>query len=152
VQFWDDAANAQNAMLSLAAQRSSAAFLERAGITRPVTVTFYAVGQYEFLTSGAVRPLHAFDLFRDRHSDDDRLAANWEDVLAIDAHPTHFVLLPLGRNVVEERHFPEARMRRVLLERVAPSHGGAEQLATFTNERGAPVLALYRIGPANDAR
>ncbi|MEI8257089.1 MAG: glycosyltransferase family 39 protein, partial [Deltaproteobacteria bacterium] len=150
--FWNDLANGQNAMLSLAAQRRSAEFLQRRGIVRPVTVTFYAVGQYEFLTDGAVRPLHAFNLFRDPRMDDAHLASGWRDALAIDGGETHHVLLPLGRNVVEERHFSEGSMRRVLLEQVAPSLGGSTLVATFANERGAPVLALYRVGPERPGR
>jgi hypothetical protein len=145
-RFWRDLGHAKNAMLDQRVQRDSAEYLERARI-RPITTTFYAVGQYELLTRGRVRPLHASNLFRNdrRKFSRDELLAIWRRLLAIDCRAPRYVLLPLGSNPVEQRHFDEEGIRAALLADSDTYAEGITRLESFVGRGGEPLLELYRV-------
>lgn len=140
----EDLTGARNAMFSLHTQRASAAWLAEHAVHRPIVVTFYAVGTYEILTDGAVRPVYAFPLFRNPK---DRLtvpdyAAVWRDLLAEGGDQPRFAVLPVGENPIEATHFDEPAIRKALLE-VARG----ERAAVFSNPRGEPLLEVWQVTP-----
>ena len=138
----DDIASAQNAMFDLGVQRASAAWLAAHGAQRPIVVTFYAVGTYEFLTDGLVRPVYAFP--RVRRAKDGRpepdLQATWRVLLGDGAEQTRFAVLPLGENPIEARHFDEPGIRDALLKVAS-----GERVAVFSNRRGEPTLEVWKV-------
>lgn len=139
--------HARNPMVDLHAQRAAAAFLMDRGITRPVDTTFHATAVYEQLSRGEIRPLHVFELFRDRNLSRARLSRAWAHILAVMEREPMYVLLPLGENPVESRHFDEPAIREALLEEAARGHGGAELVTSFTNRAGDPLIELYKVRP-----
>jgi hypothetical protein len=144
-----DLVGAQSAMLDIGVQRASAAWLAEHRARRPIVVTFYAVGTYELLTDGAVRPVYTYPLLRrskdGRHVPD--LVAAWRSVLAEGGEEARFAVLPLGENPIEAQHFDEPAIRDALLQ-VAQG----ERVAVFGNRRGDPLLEVWRVTPRYSRR
>jgi hypothetical protein len=136
--------HSRNAMSDLQSQRASAAWLTEHGAERPVVVTFYAVGSYEILTDGAVRPIYAFPLLRHPKT---RLtvpdyAAVWRALLAEGGGEPRYAVLPLGVNPVEASHFDDAAIRDGLFRAAR-----AERAAVFSSRRGVPLLEVWQVTP-----
>lgn len=137
----EDFTYVRNAMTDLAVQRESAAWLANRRIEKPIVTTFWSVGTYELLTRGAVHPVYPFPMLRqakDRSYIPDFVAL-WRQLLA-DAGGDAYVVLPLGENTIESRHFDEGAIRDGLL---AVAEG--KQLKTFSNARGYPLLEVWRV-------
>jgi hypothetical protein len=137
-----DLVAASNAMLDLRVQRASAAWLSEHGVDRPIVTTFYAVGTYELLSDGIVRPVYAFPMLRqskDRSQVPDPVGI-WHTLLAEQPDAPQYVVLPVGENPIEAQHFDEPAIRAALLQ-VARS----ERVATFSNQRGDPLLEIWRV-------
>jgi hypothetical protein len=137
-----DLAAAKNAMLDLRVQKESARWLVDHGARRPIVVTFYAVGSYELFTNRAVRPIYMFPMMR--ASKDGSYVpdfdAIWRSVLGGGPDEFRYVVLPLGENTVEARHFDEATIRASLL-RVSTG----ERLQVFANANGDALLEVWRV-------
>ena len=150
VNLWDqhglheDLSRAHNAMFNLSAERASASWLRTHGIDRPIVATFYAVGTYEILTNGAVRPLYAFPLFRHENDRPDRsdLVAKWRTLFSEGNRNEYFVVLPVGQNPIEARHFDEPAIKTAMLK-ASPS----TRVASFANRDGYPVLEIWQVTP-----
>lgn len=144
VRLHEDLAGARNAMFHQGVQRESAAWLAAHGAQRPVVVTFYAVGTYELLTDGIVQPVYGFPLLR--NSKDRRFrpdyAATWRKLLGDAGGDPRYAVLPLGENPIEATHFDEAAIRDALRQ-VAQG----ERVAVFSNQRGDPLLEVWRVTP-----
>jgi len=141
----EDLSNARSAMMDLDAQRASAAWLVGHDALHPIVVTFYAVGTYELLTNGIVRPIYGFSFMRETRGGDNHvpdLVGGWRTLLGPDASPPRFAVVPMGENAIESRHFDEPAMRAALLEVAA-----GERAAVFTNARGEPILEIWRVTP-----
>jgi hypothetical protein len=137
-----DLARARNAMLDLGAQRASAAWLAARGAHRPIVVTFYAVGTYELLSDGVVRPVYAYPLLRrtkDPREVPDPVAV-WGTLLAGAGAAPRFAVLPVGENPIEAQHFDESAIRAALLQ-VAQG----ERVAVFGNRQGDPLLEVWQV-------
>ncbi|MDX2171046.1 MAG: hypothetical protein SF182_28510 [Deltaproteobacteria bacterium] len=139
----EDLLRARNAMFHQGVQRASAEWLAAHGVQRPIVVTFYAVGAYELMSGGAVRPVYPFPLLRHAKNGPARqdYADVWRRLLAGGEAP-RYAVLPLGENPIEGRHFDEAAIRAALHE-VAPG----ERVATFVNHDGEPLLEIWRVTP-----
>lgn len=138
----EDLVGARNAMFHQGVQRESAAWLAAHGAQRPIVVTFYAVGTYELLTDGVVRPVYGFPLLR--NSKDRRFrpdyAATWRKLLGDGGGDARYAVLPLGENPIEATHFDEAAIRDALRQ---VAHG--ERVAVFSNQGGDPLLEVWRV-------
>jgi hypothetical protein len=137
-----DLGHPRNAMTVLDLQRASAAWLRERGALRPIVVTFYAVGTYELLSDGAVRPVYIFPLLRETKDASfvPDPAATWRALLADGGDEPRYAVLPLGENPVEDRHFDEAAIRAALLD-VAEG----ERVAVFSAPRGDPLLEVWQV-------
>jgi hypothetical protein len=137
-----DLVGARSAMVDLGVQRDSAAWLAARGAHRPIVVTFYAVGTYELLSDGVVRPVYAYPLLRrtkDPREVPDPVAV-WRTLLADGGAEPRFAVLPLGENPIEAQHFDEPAIRAALLQ-VAQ----AERVAVFGNRQGDPLLEVWQV-------
>ena len=126
------------------AQRASAAWFVAHGVHRPIVQTFYAVGTYELLSNGAVRPIYAYALLRrskDLREVPDPLAV-WRALLADGGGAPRYVVLPLGQNPIEEQHFDEDAIRAALFQ-VAQG----KRVAVFGNRQGDPLLEVWELTP-----
>ncbi len=144
----EDLSSARNAMPDLAAQRASAAWLVEHDVPHPIVVTFYAVGTYEVLTNGIVRPIYGFPLMRETTEAGyvPDLVGAWRTLLGPDTTTGRYAVVPVGENVIEARHFDEPAMRTALLEAAT-----GERAAVFTNARGEPILEIWRVTPRSGA-
>jgi len=142
VWFQRDLGQARNAMFDLQVQRQSAAWLAEHGVDHPIVVTFYAVGTYELFTNGQVQPVYPFPLFRYARDGSyvPDLPGLWRRFLANAGEGGIFVVLPLGENPVEARHFDEPKIRAAMLE-VAKG----ERVAAFANRDGEPLLEVWNV-------
>jgi hypothetical protein len=128
-------------MVDLATQRASAVWLIENGAYRPIVVTFYAVGTYELLSDGIVRPVYAFPLVRHPKQGPQRpdYVAVWRTLLA-GAEESRFIVMPVGENPVEQRHFDELAIREALLQAASGT-----RVAVFSNRRGDPLLEIWQV-------
>lgn len=150
--FWDqrgfseDLSRAANALFDLHVQRASADWLMEHGELRPIVVTFYAVGTYEMLSGGKVRPVYVYPMFRRSKAGapDPDLVEVWREILrGRDSTTSLTVLLPVGQNRIESRHFDEPGIARAML-----IVADAERKMVFTNRNNEPVLEVWRIRPS----
>lgn len=138
----DDLARAANAMVDLGAQRASALWLAERGARNPIVVTFYAVGTYELLSGGAVRPVYAYPMLRLSKGGGEQPdpVAVWRTLLSEPAQGPRFAVLPLGENAIEAQHFNEPAIRAALM-----SVAQAERVAVFGNAVGEPLLEVWQV-------
>lgn len=133
----------RNSMFSMAAQKSVADDLLRRGVHQPLTTTYNAVGVYEFLSSGAIQPIHLYKLFFRPNTGEpftQFVEQNWEQVLLRYNGP---VLLNVGHNVFESDNYDIDIVRRSFFDACKKLDIKTTLARQYFSEDGTPIFELY---------